>query len=95
MLAGGCHGLRVDAGLVGDERIGDRDVSALGAGPRHLAAVHLRHRDETIGAHGCGHEREVALDHVGVVADDSPLVPELLTWTEQRFSGQVAADTCD
>lgn len=33
-------------------------------------------------------------DHVGVVADDSPLVPGLLTWTEQRFSGEEAADIC-
>jgi uncharacterized membrane protein HdeD (DUF308 family)/acetyl esterase/lipase len=33
-------------------------------------------------------------DHVGVVADDSPLVPDLLEWTEQRFAGEPAADTC-
>ncbi|WP_107773060.1 lipase family protein [Nocardioides sediminis] len=33
-------------------------------------------------------------DHVGVVADDSPLVPDLLEWTRQRFAGEEAADTC-
>jgi uncharacterized membrane protein HdeD (DUF308 family)/alpha-beta hydrolase superfamily lysophospholipase len=33
-------------------------------------------------------------DHVGVVADDSPLVPELLQWTARRFAGDVAEDTC-
>jgi acetyl esterase/lipase len=33
-------------------------------------------------------------DHVGVVADDSPLVPDLLEWTAQRFAGERAADTC-
>ena len=33
-------------------------------------------------------------DHVGVVADDSPLVPDLLEWTSQRFAGEPAADTC-
>lgn len=33
-------------------------------------------------------------DHVGVVADDSPLVPELLDWTAERFAGQPADDTC-
>jgi acetyl esterase/lipase len=34
-------------------------------------------------------------DHVGVVADDSPLVPELLAWTQERFAGEQATDTCD
>jgi len=33
-------------------------------------------------------------DHVGVVADDSPLVPELLDWTAQRFAGEQAQSTC-
>lgn len=33
-------------------------------------------------------------DHVGVVAADSPLVPDLLAWTAQRFAGEVAEDTC-
>jgi acetyl esterase/lipase len=33
-------------------------------------------------------------DHVGVVADDSPLVPDLLEWTAARFSGDEAASTC-
>lgn len=34
------------------------------------------------------------LDHVGLVAADSPLVPDLLTWTADRFAGAPAADTC-
>jgi hypothetical protein len=29
-------------------------------------------------------------DHVGVVADDSALIPELLQWTEERPSGAEA-----
>jgi acetyl esterase/lipase len=33
-------------------------------------------------------------DHVGLVAADSPLVPELLEWTAQRFAGDQAPDTC-
>lgn len=33
-------------------------------------------------------------DHVGVVAADSPLVPELLDWTAARFAGEDASDTC-
>lgn len=33
-------------------------------------------------------------DRVDVVADDSPLVPELLDWTAERFAGQPADDTC-
>lgn len=33
-------------------------------------------------------------DHVGVVAADSPLVPDLLDWTEQRFAGEDAPDSC-
>ena len=33
-------------------------------------------------------------DHVGVVADDSPLVPELMEWTAARFAGDQAEDTC-
>lgn len=33
-------------------------------------------------------------DHVGVVADDSPLVPELMEWTTARFAGDQAEDTC-
>jgi dipeptidyl aminopeptidase/acylaminoacyl peptidase len=32
--------------------------------------------------------------HVDVVADDSPLIPDLLKWTEQRFAGEQAPDTC-
>jgi uncharacterized membrane protein HdeD (DUF308 family)/acetyl esterase/lipase len=34
-------------------------------------------------------------DHVGVVAEDSPLIPDLLEWTTERFTGQEAADTCE
>jgi uncharacterized membrane protein HdeD (DUF308 family) len=33
-------------------------------------------------------------DHVGVVADDSPLVPELVAWTGDRFAGRTAPSTC-
>jgi hypothetical protein len=33
-------------------------------------------------------------DHVGVVAADSPLIPDLLEWTAQRFAGEQAGDTC-
>jgi uncharacterized membrane protein HdeD (DUF308 family)/predicted esterase len=33
-------------------------------------------------------------DHMGVVADDSPLVPDLLAWTQDRFDGLPAASTC-
>ncbi|KRD43586.1 lipase [Cellulomonas sp. Root930] len=32
--------------------------------------------------------------HVPLVEADSPLVPELLAWTTDRFSGEPAADTC-
>jgi uncharacterized membrane protein HdeD (DUF308 family)/acetyl esterase/lipase len=33
-------------------------------------------------------------DHVGVVAADSPLVPDLLDWTSDRFAGEDAPDSC-
>lgn len=33
-------------------------------------------------------------DHMGVVADDSPLLPELMTWTEARFAGDFPEETC-
>jgi pimeloyl-ACP methyl ester carboxylesterase len=33
-------------------------------------------------------------DHVGVVAADSPLIPELIAWTRDRFDGLAPADTC-
>jgi len=33
-------------------------------------------------------------DHMGVVTGDSPLLPELMTWTADRFAGEPAADTC-
>jgi uncharacterized membrane protein HdeD (DUF308 family)/acetyl esterase/lipase len=33
-------------------------------------------------------------DHVGVVAADSPLIPELVDWTRDRFDGLEPADTC-
>ena len=33
-------------------------------------------------------------DHVGLVAADSPLLPELVTWTQQRFDGDPAPTTC-
>lgn len=34
------------------------------------------------------------LDHTGLVADSSPLVPQLVAWTVARFTGQPAASTC-
>jgi hypothetical protein len=33
-------------------------------------------------------------DHVGVVAADSPLLPELVDWTRDRFAGLPAASQC-
>jgi len=33
-------------------------------------------------------------DHVGVVGDDSPLIPDLLEWTEDRLDGKPATSTC-
>ncbi|HEX5202231.1 MAG TPA: hypothetical protein VFW27_20065, partial [Actinoplanes sp.] len=33
-------------------------------------------------------------DHVGIVAADSPLIPELLAWTSDRFAGEPAPDGC-
>lgn len=34
-------------------------------------------------------------DHVSLVASDSPLGPELLSWTRARFEGKPAEDTCN
>ncbi|NLF04190.1 MAG: lipase, partial [Actinomycetales bacterium] len=34
------------------------------------------------------------LDHVPLVAEDSPLTPELLTWTRDRLAGTPATPTC-
>jgi uncharacterized membrane protein HdeD (DUF308 family) len=33
-------------------------------------------------------------DHVGVVSGDSPLIPQLLRWTADRFAGRPARSTC-
>jgi hypothetical protein len=33
-------------------------------------------------------------DHVSVVAPDSPLAPELMQWTRDRFEGKPAKSTC-
>jgi acetyl esterase/lipase len=33
-------------------------------------------------------------DHMGVVAEDSPLIPELLTWTDARFAGEPVTTGC-
>jgi alpha-beta hydrolase superfamily lysophospholipase len=33
-------------------------------------------------------------DHVGVVGDDSPLIPDLLAWTQDRLDGRPAPSTC-
>ncbi len=33
-------------------------------------------------------------DHVGVVSGDSPLVPELVAWTQDRIDGKPAQSTC-
>jgi hypothetical protein len=33
-------------------------------------------------------------DHVGVVSGDSPLIPELLAWTQDRLEGKPATPTC-
>ena len=33
-------------------------------------------------------------DHVRLVEPDSCLIPELLTWTTERFDGKPAANTC-
>ncbi|MFF9839154.1 lipase family protein [Streptomyces sp. NPDC013740] len=34
------------------------------------------------------------LDHTGVVGNDSPLLPQLLAWTADRFQGRPAPTTC-
>ena len=34
-------------------------------------------------------------DHVGVVGPDSPLIPQLVSWTQDRFDGKPAKDNCD
>jgi hypothetical protein len=33
-------------------------------------------------------------DHVSLIAPDSPLVPQLVQWTQDRLAGKPAADTC-
>ncbi len=34
-------------------------------------------------------------DHVGLVEPDSPLIPDLLEWTRDRFAGESVADGCN
>jgi alpha-beta hydrolase superfamily lysophospholipase len=34
------------------------------------------------------------LDHLGLVAASSPLIPELISWTQDRFDAQAAPSTC-
>jgi pimeloyl-ACP methyl ester carboxylesterase len=48
-------------------------------------------------AHGNGpldYRTYAGRDHVSIVAADSPLVPDLLNWTEGRFEGRPAPSTC-
>jgi hypothetical protein len=33
-------------------------------------------------------------DHVGLVADDSPLIPDLVQWTQDRLDSRPAQSTC-
>lgn len=33
-------------------------------------------------------------DHLGVVGEDSPLIPDLMRWTEARFAGDALAESC-
>ena len=33
-------------------------------------------------------------DHVPLVQHDSPLIPELMAWTQDRFDGEPATPTC-
>jgi acetyl esterase/lipase len=33
-------------------------------------------------------------DHVGVVTADSPLIPDLVAWTQDRLSGNPPPTTC-
>ena len=40
------------------------------------------------------HRSYAGLDHVDLVEADSPLVPDLLAWTHERFAGRPPADTC-
>jgi uncharacterized membrane protein HdeD (DUF308 family) len=37
----------------------------------------------------------IGRDHVGVIADDSPMVPDLLAWTDARFAGETAPEQCN
>ena len=34
------------------------------------------------------------LDHVGLVDADSPLIPALISWTQDRLAGKPAPDNC-
>ncbi len=34
------------------------------------------------------------VDHVGIIGDGSPLIPDLLAWTQARFAGQPAPSDC-
>lgn len=36
-----------------------------------------------------------AKDHMGVVTGNSPLLPQLLTWTDDRFASQPDINTCN
>jgi len=40
------------------------------------------------------HRAYAGLDHVDLVETDSPLVPDLVAWTTDRFAGAPPADTC-
>ena len=40
------------------------------------------------------HRRYEGLGHISLVEDDSPLIPELVEWTRQRFAGAAATPTC-
>jgi alpha-beta hydrolase superfamily lysophospholipase len=40
------------------------------------------------------YRRYAGIDHLGLVASDSPLIPDLLSWTRDRFAGVPAVPSC-
>jgi hypothetical protein len=40
------------------------------------------------------HRRYAGRDHLSLVAADSPLVKDLMAWTQARFDGTAAAPVC-
>jgi hypothetical protein len=78
---------RIEAPLLLGQGLGDKLILPT------IQAAYARSRCEEGGQ--VDYRTYEGYDHVGVVGEDSPLIPDLLSWTQARFDGKPPESTCD